>query len=85
MRSRAAPLGDDSGVRTRCARVPAVLAGGAVVFEIDQPEVLAFKAATLGELNADRTIDVRAVPIDLRHDWPTASRDAGYDPDRPLA
>jgi methyltransferase (TIGR00027 family) len=58
---------------------------GTVVFEIDQPEVLAFKAAALAELGAAPTADVRAVPIDLRHDWPTALREAGFDADKPTA
>ncbi len=52
---------------------------GTVVFEIDQPEVLAFKAATLAELNATPTTEVRTVPIDLRQDWPSALREAGFD------
>jgi methyltransferase (TIGR00027 family) len=58
---------------------------GTVVFEIDQPEVLAFKAATLADLKAAPTADVRAVPIDLRHDWPAALRDAGFDAGKPTA
>jgi methyltransferase (TIGR00027 family) len=58
---------------------------GTVVFEIDQPQVLAFKAATLAELNAAPTTAVRTVPIDLRQDWPAALRDAGFDPTRPSA
>src|ERR1700733_78687 len=37
---------------------------GTVVYEIDLPEVLSFKAATLAELNAMPTADVRAVPVD---------------------
>ena len=55
---------------------------GTVVFEIDQPEVLAFKAATLAELNAAPTAEVRTVPIDLRQDWPAALREAGFDADQ---
>ena len=51
-----------------------------VIFEIDQPEVLAFKAATLTAMNAEPTADVRSVAIDLRHDWPTALREAGFNP-----
>jgi methyltransferase (TIGR00027 family) len=58
---------------------------GTVVFEIDQPEVLAFKAATLADLKAEPTATVRDVPIDLRHDWPAALCDAGFDPGRPSA
>ena len=58
---------------------------GTVVFEIDQPEVLAFKAEALAELSAAPTADVRPVPIDLRHDWPTALREAGFDAGKPTA
>jgi methyltransferase (TIGR00027 family) len=56
-----------------------------VIYEIDQPDVLSFKAATLAELNATPTADVRTVPVDLRHDWPTALREAGFDKGRPSA
>jgi methyltransferase (TIGR00027 family) len=56
-----------------------------VVFEIDQPEVLAFKAATLADLKAAPTADLRTVPIDLRLDWPNALREAGFDATRPSA
>lgn len=55
------------------------------VFEIDQPDVLAFKAATLADLKATPTADVRAVPIDLRRDWPAVLRDAGFDAAKPTA
>ena len=58
---------------------------GTVVFEIDQPEVLAFKAATLTEMKAQPTADVRELRIDLRDDWPAALRQAGFDADRPSA
>ena len=55
------------------------------VFEIDQPEVIAFKTAALAELGAAPTVDRRTVAIDLRQDWPAALREAGLDPDRPTA
>ncbi|MET0701465.1 MAG: class I SAM-dependent methyltransferase [Mycobacterium sp.] len=58
---------------------------GMVVFEIDQPEVIAFKQTTLAGLGAEPTADVRAVAIDLRNDWPTALTDAGFDPSKPSA
>ncbi|MGO8769035.1 MAG: SAM-dependent methyltransferase [Mycobacterium sp.] len=58
---------------------------GTTVFEIDQPLVIEFKATTLGGLGARPTADLRAVPIDLRHDWPTALRAAGFDAGRPSA
>ncbi len=58
---------------------------GATVFEIDQPQVIEFKTATLAALGAEPTVDLRAVPIDLRDDWPAALRQAGFDAGRPTA
>ena len=58
---------------------------GTTVFEIDQPQVIELKTATLAGLGAEPTADLRAVPIDLRHDWPTALRQAGFDADQPTA
>ena len=72
-----------SGLDARAYRLP--WAAGTTVFEIDQPQVIEFKAATITELGAKPTADVRAVPIDLRHDWPAALRRAGFDTGRPAA
>ncbi|MDR3654233.1 MAG: class I SAM-dependent methyltransferase [Mycobacterium sp.] len=72
-----------SGLDARAYRLP--WAAGTTVFEIDQPEVIEFKAATIADLGAAPTAEVRAVPIDLRHDWPTALRQAGFDTARPAA
>ncbi|OBI49279.1 SAM-dependent methyltransferase [Mycobacterium kyorinense] len=58
---------------------------GTAVFEIDQPQVLDFKAITLAAIGAQPTVDLRAVPIDLRHDWPAALQQAGFDPTTPTA
>jgi methyltransferase (TIGR00027 family) len=55
------------------------------VFEVDQPEVIAFKTATLTDLGATPTADRRTVAIDLRHDWPTALAEAGFDRSQPTA
>jgi methyltransferase (TIGR00027 family) len=55
------------------------------VFEIDQPQVIEFKTATIARLGAEPIADLRAVPIDLRHDWPKALREAGFDPGQPAA
>ena len=55
------------------------------VFEIDQPQVIEFKTVTLAELSAKPTVDLRAVPIDLRDEWPAALRQAGFDTQRPTA
>ena len=56
-----------------------------VLFEIDQPEVIAFKATTLSGLGAHPTTELRSVAVDLRHDWPAALAHAGFDASRPTA
>lgn len=58
---------------------------GTVVYEIDQPEVIAFKSRTLAELGAQPTAVRRAVAADLRDDWVSALRSAGFDPAAPTA
>ncbi len=58
---------------------------GTVVYEIDLPKVLEYKAETLAGHGAAPTVDRRAVPVDLRHDWPRALREAGFDATRPTA
>ncbi len=58
---------------------------GMTVFEVDQPEVIAFKTETLAELGAAPTTDRRTVAIDLRNDWPAALADAGFDRSQPTA
>jgi methyltransferase (TIGR00027 family) len=55
------------------------------VYEIDQPEVIAFKTSTLSKLGAAPTTEHRAVGIDLREDWPAALRAAGFDAAQPTA
>ena len=58
---------------------------GTAVFEVDQPEVIAFKSDTLARIGAEPTAERRAVGIDLRDDWPTALRDNGFDTTVPTA
>ncbi|WP_066908146.1 class I SAM-dependent methyltransferase [Mycobacterium interjectum] len=72
-----------SGLDARAYRLP--WPAGTTVFEVDQPEVIAFKSATIAELGAAPAADLRPVPIDLRHDWPSALRQAGFDTGRPAA
>jgi methyltransferase (TIGR00027 family) len=55
------------------------------VYEIDQPEVIAFKTATMAEIGAAPTAELRTVGIDLREDWPAALQEAGFDPAQPTA
>ncbi|WP_067570992.1 SAM-dependent methyltransferase [Nocardia acidivorans] len=56
---------------------------GSVVFELDQPKVLEFKAKALAQDTP--AADRREVPIDLRQDWPKALLDKGFDPAEPTA
>lgn len=72
-----------SGLDSRAYRLnwPA----GTTVFEIDQPDVIAFKTTTLAGLGAAPTCDRRPVAIDLRDDWAAALREAGFDPQLPTA
>ncbi|AGC63418.1 O-methyltransferase [Mycobacterium liflandii 128FXT] len=58
---------------------------GMTVFEIDQPEVIAFKTTTLAGLGAVPRADLRTVAVDLRQDWPKALTEAGFDAGRPTA
>jgi methyltransferase (TIGR00027 family) len=72
-----------SGLDARAYRLP--WPSGTTVFEIDQARVIEFKTATLAELGATPTAELRTVPVDLRHDWPAALRAAGLDPTKPTA
>ncbi|MCV7031617.1 SAM-dependent methyltransferase [Mycobacterium sherrisii] len=58
---------------------------GTTVYEIDQPEVVEFKTATLSGLGATPAAAHRPVGIDLRDDWPNALRAAGFDASQPTA
>jgi methyltransferase (TIGR00027 family) len=58
---------------------------GTTVFEIDQPKVLEYKAATLAEHDVQPSALRHDVPIDLRYDWPAALADAGFDASLPTA
>jgi methyltransferase (TIGR00027 family) len=58
---------------------------GTTLYEIDQPEVIEFKTATLRELGAKAGAEHRPVGIDLREDWPAALGDAGFDAGQPTA
>ncbi|MBV8785595.1 MAG: class I SAM-dependent methyltransferase [Mycobacterium sp.] len=59
--------------------------GGVTVYELDQPQVLEFKASALREHGAEPTCTLVNVPVDLRHDWPAALREAGFDATAPSA
>jgi methyltransferase (TIGR00027 family) len=58
---------------------------GSIVYEVDQPQVVAFKTETMASLGAEPTAQRRTVSIDLREDWPAALRDSGFDDTKPSA
>jgi methyltransferase (TIGR00027 family) len=58
---------------------------GTTVYELDQPEVIAFKSETLAKLGAEPAADRRAIAVDLREDWPKVLLDNGFDPTKPTA
>lgn len=72
-----------SGLDSRAFRLgwPA----GSVVFEIDQPRVIAFTSTVMAELGASPAAERRTVAVDLREDWPAALRAAGFDDTAPTA
>jgi methyltransferase (TIGR00027 family) len=72
-----------SGLDTRAYRL--LWPAGTVVYEIDQPEVIAFKTDTLAGLGAAPTAERRTISIDLRDDWPAALREGGFDVTQPSA
>jgi methyltransferase (TIGR00027 family) len=72
-----------SGLDARAYRL--AWPAGMTVFEVDQPQVIAFKTETLAELGAAPTADRRPVAIDLRNDWPAALVEAGFDHTQPTA
>jgi methyltransferase (TIGR00027 family) len=72
-----------AGLDARTWRLPWV--DSSVVYEIDQPKVLAFKAATLRDHDAEPGARYVQVPVDLRQAWPKALREAGFDSSEPAA
>jgi methyltransferase (TIGR00027 family) len=72
-----------AGLDSRAYRLP--WPANTTVYEIDQPKVLEYKAATLAENGATPSAQRHEVPIDLRFDWPKALRDCGFDAGVPTA
>ena len=70
-----------AGLDSRAWRLP--WPDGVTVYELDQPRVLEFKASTLRENGAQPTCNLVNVPVDLRHDWPAALQQAGFDASAP--
>jgi methyltransferase (TIGR00027 family) len=72
-----------SGLDARAYRLP--WPTGTVVYEIDQPQVIDFKTATLAGIGAHPSATRRTVGVDLRWNWPGALRAAGLDTTAPTA
>ncbi|ASW89831.1 SAM-dependent methyltransferase [Mycobacterium marseillense] len=58
---------------------------GTVVYEVDQPEVIAFKDSTLSALGVKPAVELRTVGADLRYDWPNTLQHKGFDYATPTA
>ncbi|MDT7805962.1 MAG: hypothetical protein QOI78_9395 [Actinomycetota bacterium] len=88
---------DDYLLAAGCAQVVLLAAGldarafrlawppGTRLFELDLPEVLAFKDQVLTGEGAEPSCERVVVPADLREDWASALREAGFDPGVPTA
>ncbi len=74
--SQAVILG--AGLDTRAFRL--AMPAAFTVFELDQPELLRFKAAALAEQDAHPRCRHAGIGIDLRDDWPTKLRAHGFVP-----
>jgi methyltransferase (TIGR00027 family) len=72
-----------SGLDARAYRL--AWPAGMTVFEIDQPQVIEFRAATLAKLGAAPQAELRTVAVDLRNDWPKVLAEAGFDKSQPTA
>lgn len=72
-----------SGLDSRAYRL--AWPAGTVVYELDQPQVLEFKREVLAKRGDAPTAERREIAVDLRHDWPQALRDNGFDPAEPSA
>lgn len=70
-----------AGLDARSWRLP--WPDGTTVYELDQDRVLDFKATTLREHGAEPKANRVEVKVDLRQDWPTGLRQAGFDPSAP--
>ncbi|MGH3524586.1 MAG: class I SAM-dependent methyltransferase, partial [Mycobacterium sp.] len=56
-----------------------------MIYELDQPQVLAFKRYILAQRGVRPKAERREVAVDLREDWPQALRHSGFDATKPSA
>lgn len=72
-----------AGLDTRAFRL--AWPAGVRVFELDTPEVLAFKERVLASTGANPACERTALEVDLREDWPSALSSAGLRDAEPVA
>ena len=72
-----------SGLDTRAYRLN--WPQDAVVYEVDLPTVLEYKASELASHGVYPRATVREVGVDLRDDWPTVLKQQGFDLSEPTA
>lgn len=72
-----------AGLDTRAFRL--AWPAGTRLFELDLPDVLAFKEPVLAARGAEPRCTRTAVPADLREDWPQRLAAAGFRPAQPAA
>jgi methyltransferase (TIGR00027 family) len=72
-----------AGLDSRAFRLP--WPDGTRLFELDHPEMLAFKQRVVDEEGARPTAERITIPVDLREDWVGALRKAGFDDRAPSA
>ncbi len=72
-----------AGLDSRAYRLP--WPDGTTIYELDQPQVLAYKSYVLSQRGIRPKAERREVAVDLREDWSQALRDAGFDPTQPSA
>lgn len=70
-----------AGLDARGFRLP--WPDGTRLYELDIPEVLAFKRRALSGADFTPTCERKEIPVDLRADWPLRLRAAGFDPGQP--
>jgi methyltransferase (TIGR00027 family) len=58
---------------------------GTTVFELDRPEILIYKAATLDNNGEHPRVDWRPVSVESDKDWPRTLWDAGFNHNEPTA
>ncbi|HEU5023247.1 MAG TPA: SAM-dependent methyltransferase [Bryobacteraceae bacterium] len=72
-----------AGLDARAFRLP--WPGGTRLWEIDMPDVFAFKERVIANRGATPACERTVIPADLREDWPPALIDAGFRPAQPAA